>query len=359
MDFMSIPTLSGIDAQIITTHRITTRVLFSGSSGVPALFLHGNLMSATCWEEVMLDLPAGYWAIAPDQRGYGAADPSAKIHATQGMGELADDAIALLDYLKIEQAHIIGHSMGGSVIWRLLIDYPERFLSATLVTPVPPYGFGATKDAIGAPCSPDFAGSGAGLIHPEMVKCFKDGERGLENPLGSRAIFRGLVVKPPFIPAREEELLSAMLATHLGERDFPGDSSPSSHWPYVAPGDWGPLNALSPKHAPQVENLYAAYPKTSILWIRGSHDLLISNRSAFDPAIAGAEGLLPGWPGDALYPPQPMLDQIRTVLENYAAAGGAYREVILQDTGHMPYLERPMAFNQAFHRHLQAFAARQ
>src|SRR5262245_44067779 len=133
---MPIPTLPGITAKTITTPRLTTRVLFSGpDDGIPVLFLHGNASSATYWEEVMLALPSGYRGIAPDQRGYGDADRGKKIDATRGMGDLSDDAIALLDALGARQAHVVGHSMGGSVIWRLLIDHPERVLTVTLVAP--------------------------------------------------------------------------------------------------------------------------------------------------------------------------------------------------------------------------------
>ena len=80
---MNVPTLDGITATTITTDRLTTRVLTSGpESGVPVLLLHGNLSSATWWEEVMVALPDGYRGIAPDQRGYGQADPAKKIDAT-------------------------------------------------------------------------------------------------------------------------------------------------------------------------------------------------------------------------------------------------------------------------------------
>jgi len=357
---MSIPTLPGISAEVITTARLTTRVLFSGlQDGAPVVFLHGNLTSATCWEEAMLRLPAGYRAIAPDQRGYGDADPAKKIQATRGMGDLADDAAALLDHLGIERAHFIGHSMGGSVLWQLLLDHPERFRTATLITPPPPNGFFATKNTIAIPCFADFAGSGAGLINAELVERLMEGDRGLESPFSPRAVFRDLIFKPPFIPEREEELLSATLATHLGEQDFPGDAIPSPNWPYVSPGQWGALNALSPKYAPDVEKLYTVHPKTSVLWMRGSHDAVVSNHSAFDAATAGEQGLLPGWPGAAIYPPQPMLDQTRAVLDKYAAAGGTYREITLQNAGHIPYLEQPTAFNQAFHRHLESSRSRE
>nr|VFK49396.1 MAG: Pimeloyl-ACP methyl ester carboxylesterase [Candidatus Kentron sp. TC] len=350
---MSIPTLAGINAEIITTTRITTRVLFSGPvGGIPVLFLHGNLTSGTCWEEVMLDLPTGYRGIAPDQRGYGDSDPARKIDARRGLGDLADDAVALLDHSGVERAHVVGHSLGGSVVWRLLMDYPDRFLTATQITPASPYGFFGTKDATGAPCHADFAGSGGGLMTSEAVRCLAEGDRGMDSPFSPRAMFRALIFKPPFIPSREEELLSAALSIHLGERDYPGDFVASENWPYIAPGQWGPLNAISPKYASDMVKFYAADPKTHILWVRGSHDLTISNHSAFDPAIAGAQGLLPDWPGADVYPPQPMEDQIRSVLEKHAEMGGVYREIRLRNAGHFPYLEQRSAFNEAFHFHI-------
>ncbi|MCB0251898.1 MAG: alpha/beta hydrolase, partial [Anaerolineae bacterium] len=102
---MTIPTLAGITPQTITSDRIKTRVLFSGpAGGKPVLFLHGNSSSATWWEETMLALPAGYRGFAPDQRGFGDAELDKKIDATRGAGDWADDALALLDVLGIEQA---------------------------------------------------------------------------------------------------------------------------------------------------------------------------------------------------------------------------------------------------------------
>lgn len=39
-------------------------------------------------------------------------------------------------------------------------------------------------------------------------------------------------------------------------------------------------------------------------------------------------------------PPQPMIAQTRAVLERYAESGGSHREVVLDGTGHAPFLER-------------------
>lgn len=350
---MSIPTLDGITAQIITTERLTTRVLFSGEeNAVPVLFLHGNVASATWWEQVMQTLPAGYRGIAPDQRGFGEADHAKKIHAERGMGDLADDAFALFDHLGLRQAHVIGNSMGGSVVWRMLMAQPERLLSVTLVAPGSPYGFGGTKDLDGTPCFEDFAGSGGGLTNPELIKRIAAGDRSNEPPFSPRAVLRALVFKPPFVSEREEALLSATLQTHIGAQDLPGDTVPSPNWPYVAPGWWGIVNAASPKYAGDIDRLYRIRPKPSILWIRGSHDLAISDSAASCPGTLGAAGLIAGWPGPEIFPPQPMLGQTRAVLDKYAAAGGTYREVVIEDTGHVPFIEKPDEFNAVLHSHL-------
>ena len=221
---MTIPTLAGITPQTITSDRIKTRVLFSGpAGGKPVLFLHGNSSSATWWEETMLALPAGYRGFAPDQRGFGDAELDKKIDATRGAGDWADDALALLDVLGIEQAHLVGNSLGGVVVWRLLADAPGRFLSVTVVDPGSPYGFGGTKDVDGTPCYGDYAGSGGGLIGAPVVQAVKSGDRSLENPFGYRSGLRRLVFKPPFVPAREEDLLSSSLSIHVGDQAFPGD----------------------------------------------------------------------------------------------------------------------------------------
>ena len=351
---MTIPTLPGVTPEMITTERITTRVLFSGpDDGVPVLFLHGNASSATWWEETLIALPAGYRGIAPDQRGFGDAEFAAKIDATRGAGDWADDAVALLDALRIERAHLVGKSLGGVVVWRLLADAPKRFLTATVVDPGSPYGFGGTKDEQGTPCYDDYAGSGGGLIGAPVVEAVKASDRSLENPFGYRGGLRRLVFKPPFVPVREEDLLSASLSIHIGEQDYPGDKTMSPNWPFVAPGVRGAANALSPKYvAEAVPRLLAAQPKPPVLWVRGSHDLAVGDTSLSCPGTLGSMGAIPGWPGMEVYPPQPMVSQTRAVLEKYAAAGGRYQEVVIQDAGHVPFIEKPDEFNAAFHAFL-------
>lgn len=352
---MSIPTLPGITVQTITTPRISTRVLFSGpEDGTPVLFLHGNASSATYWEETMLALPAAFRGIAPDHRGYGGADRAVKIDATRGMGDLADDAFALLDTLGYDKAHVVGHSMGGSVIWRMMIDHPERLLSVTLAAPGSPYGFGGTKGLEGTLNCEDGAGSGGGTVNKAFTELMAAGERGTENQAAPRTVMNTFYWKPPFKAAREEELLSSLMSEHVGDQEYPGDSSPSANWPHVAPGKFGPANALSPLYAGDVSAIPRISPKPPVLWIRGADDQIVSDNSLFDMGTLGALGAVPGWPGPESFPSQPMVGQTRAVLEAYKANGGTYTEVVFAECGHTPYLEKFDEFNQAFHAHLGA-----
>ncbi len=340
-----------LSAKTIQTPRLTTRVLFSGDdNGVPVLFLHGNASSATFWEDVMLALPDGFRGIAPDQRGYGEADPDQKVHATRGVQDFVDDAFALLDTLGIEKAHVVGHSAGSAFIWQMLIDQPHRILSAVQVNPGSPYGFGGTKDIHGTPCFPDFAGSGGGIVNPNFPRAIAAGDRSENDPQASpRVVMNTFYWKPPFRPAREEDLLTSLLSQHIGVQDYPGDFVASENYPNVAPGEWGVINALSPKYVGDVSRLYQIDPKPKILWIRGSDDQIVSDNSMFDFGTLGMLGFIPNYPGVEIYPPQPMVSQTRAVLEKY----GNYEEVVIEGTGHTPYIEKPDEFNRIFHAHLK------
>lgn len=352
---MSVAVMEGIRARMLTTRRLATRVLFSGpDDGVPVLFIHGNFSSATWWEETMLRLPPGYLGIAPDQRGFGDAESGARVDATRGMRDFVDDAIALMDQLGHERFHLAGNSLGGVTAWWMMAEHPDRLVSVTLPGAGSPFGFGGTRDARGTPTNADFAGSGGGLLNPVLIEGVARKDRSLDTPFSPRNVLRLLVWGPPFIPAREDDLLEAMLSIHLGDQDLPGDWVESPNWPYFAPGRWGATNAMSPKYAAGlVPRILAARRKPPVLWIYGAHDIAVSDNAASDPATRGQRGLLAGYPGPERYPYQPMMQQIRLLLDDYAAAGGRYEEVAIAGSGHVPFMSHPAEFDRSFHRHLE------
>jgi pimeloyl-ACP methyl ester carboxylesterase len=349
---MKVPRMDGVSESVVQTSRLTTRLLTAGpDAGVPVVFIHGNVSTATWWEGSMVTLPSGYRGIAPDLRGYGGADPAARIDATRGVGDWVDDTIALLDHMGLGPAHLVAISLGSVVAWRLLAEHADRWRTVTQVSPGSPFGFGATRDVEGTATTEDYAGSGAGLVNPEFVRLIAEHDTTAESQFSPRAAIRTLLVKPPFVPPREDALVEAVLATHLGPEAYPGDSTPSANWPFVAPGRHGPNNAISPKHLPDPAGIVDADPKPPVLWVRGAADLVVSDAAAADPGTWGPLGLVPGYPGADEYPPQPMVAQTRHVLNGYREAGGRYEEVVL-DCGHLPPIERPEEFNRALHAHL-------
>lgn len=344
----TVPTLPGITSQMVQTDRLNVHALLSGpEAGVPVLFVHGNVSSATYWEETMLALPAGFRGIAVDLRGYGDTE-TLPVDATLGLSDMVDDIHALTQALGLGQYHIVGHSMGGGIVMKYAIAHAADLLSITLVDPLSPYGYGGSKGEDGAMTYDDGAPTG---VNPEFVQLLAAGERGLENPMSPRNVFRQFYVKPPFMTEREDDLVASMLTTRIGDDWYPGTSVPSANWPGAAPGDRGIIPAFNRKYF-NASALSTIEPKPPILWIRGADDLIVGDMALFDLAALGAMGAVPGYPGAEECPPQPMLAQTRAVLEAYQANGGAYQEVAIADAGHSPYLEKPAEFNAAFHAHL-------
>jgi pimeloyl-ACP methyl ester carboxylesterase len=159
--------------------------------------------------------------------------------------------------------------------------------------------------------------------------------------------------KPPFRVSRrrEEMLVSEMLRTKVGDHNYPGERVSSPNWPKVAPGRWGVVNAFSPKYC-DLSAFAAIEPRPDVLWVRGADDRTVSDNSVANFAYLGRLGIVPGWPGEEVYPPQPMVSQIRAILDDYAARGGSYREEVIPDCGHSPHIEKPGAFRKAFIRFL-------
>ena len=109
---------------------------------------------------------------------------------------------------------------------------------------------------------------------------------------------------------------------------------------------------MAPNNQPDVSRLYTIDPKPPLLWLRGDSDQVIADMSMFDLATFGKLGVVPGWPGDDVCPPQPMIAQISSVLEKYAAAGGVVTEAVIEDCGHTPFVELADEFNRHFHAFL-------
>jgi aminoacrylate hydrolase len=91
--------------------------------GPAFLFVPGLVGLLNAWEFQMAHFSKRYRCISFDHRGAGDSDKPKDAYSTQA---LARDAIALLDTLGIDKAHVAGTSTGGCVLQNLAIDYPDR-----------------------------------------------------------------------------------------------------------------------------------------------------------------------------------------------------------------------------------------
>jgi pimeloyl-ACP methyl ester carboxylesterase len=103
-----------------------TLSVHEAGSGPAVILCHGFPELAYSWRHQIHSLAeAGFRAIAPDQRGYGASDRPAEI-AAYDIHHLTGDLVALLDALGIEKAVFAGHDWGGLLVWQMPFLHPER-----------------------------------------------------------------------------------------------------------------------------------------------------------------------------------------------------------------------------------------
>lgn len=101
--------------------------------GEPLLLLMGANSSGVTWPDALLArLTDRHPAIRYDHRDTGRSTWNFD-EQPYGVADLAADAVAVLDAWGVERAHVIGMSMGGTLVQLLLLDHPDRLLSATLL----------------------------------------------------------------------------------------------------------------------------------------------------------------------------------------------------------------------------------
>ena len=346
-----------ITAHTIATTRYRANVLerdvgvdSSGDTGT-IVFIHGNVSSSLFWQPTMLRMPPEYRVIAIDLRGFGDSE-TLDVDATRGLADYSDDIASVMQAMGIDSAHFVGWSMGGGVVQQLMLDRSALVETATLQSPVSPYGFGATAGADGRLATSDAAGSGAGGANQDFVARLAAGDTSADEQTSPRTVYRTAYVMPGFESEYEDLWVESMLTTKTGDGNYPGNSVPSENWPGFAPGDSGILNTMAPTYF-NASGIVELERKPAVLWIHGANDAIVSDTSFFDLNYLGQLGVIPGWPGEDQAPAQPMVTQTRAVLEAYASAGGEFREVTLENCGHSPHLEHPDAFDAALLAHIR------
>ncbi len=103
----------------------------TGPNGTtPVVLIHGLGLSMGTWDQHMPALAASHDVLRYDLLGHGASGPPpSELSLTTFSEQLVD----LLAELAIEQAHLVGFSLGGMINRRVAIDHPERVASLSIL----------------------------------------------------------------------------------------------------------------------------------------------------------------------------------------------------------------------------------
>lgn len=94
-------------------------------NGTPLILLHGGLGHSGHWENQLPVLTEHYKVITVDSRGHGR---STMTEQQISYALMTSDIIALMDFLKIGKAHVLGWSDGGIIGLDLAINQPDRLI---------------------------------------------------------------------------------------------------------------------------------------------------------------------------------------------------------------------------------------
>jgi len=99
-------------------------------SGSPLLLIMGLAVDSQGWMLQTPEFAKHYRTVVFDNRGVGRSAKPAGPYTT---AQMAADAVGLLDALDIEEAHVVGISMGGMIAQELALGFQDRLQSLTLV----------------------------------------------------------------------------------------------------------------------------------------------------------------------------------------------------------------------------------
>jgi pimeloyl-ACP methyl ester carboxylesterase len=154
-----------------------------GPPDAPLIALtHGATLDHRTFDMQVAALTPRYRTLTWDVRGHGQSQP---MGAPFSVKAAADDLVALLDELGVDQATLLGHSMGGALAQELVFRYPERVAALVI---------------IGSTCI-TLPRSRLAMLAPQAIPLFF---RLYPYQLSKRQLARTMSIRPEFVAAAEQ-----------------------------------------------------------------------------------------------------------------------------------------------------------
>lgn len=106
--------------------------------GTPLVLIQGFTRNTLTWNAMLELLKSHYQLILLDNRGSGRTQHPVPPYNVE---QMAKDTVELLNTLNIQEAHFLGHSMGGAIVQQICIDYPEKVKKAILCSTTSKFPF--------------------------------------------------------------------------------------------------------------------------------------------------------------------------------------------------------------------------
>lgn len=117
--------------QVSLSTGVTLQYVEKGNpNGIPLIFIHGYTDSWKSFSETLPRISPKYRSLSVTLRGFGDSD---KPEAGYSGSDFAADIAAFMDALQIDQAVIVGHSMGSFIAQHVAMGYPDRVLGVVLI----------------------------------------------------------------------------------------------------------------------------------------------------------------------------------------------------------------------------------
>lgn len=236
---------AGLAHEQLTVHNLNIHYYQGGpASGETLVLLHGFAADKDNWLRFSRPLTQDYRVIALDLPGFGDSDLPP---GSYDVGTQAERLADILDELGVQQAHVLGNSMGGQIAALFAARYPERVRSLALF-------------------------ANAGIESPHKSELYQLLTSGSPNPLVVKQpqdfdkLLRFVFVEPPYLPES--------LKRYLGERAM----AKATHYDQV-------FKQLVERPVPLAPELPKIQAPTLLLWGRQDRVLDVSSIEVMQPLL--------------------------------------------------------------------------
>ncbi|MBN7116986.1 MULTISPECIES: alpha/beta fold hydrolase [Ectopseudomonas] len=236
---------AGLSHEQLSVHNLNIHYYRGGpASGETLVLLHGFAADKDNWLRFSRPLTQDYRVIALDLPGFGDSDLPP---GSYDVGTQAERLADILDELGVQQAHVLGNSMGGQIAALFAARYPERVRSLALF-------------------------ANAGIESPHKSELYQLLTSGSPNPLVVKQpqdfdkLLRFVFVEPPYLPES--------LKRYLGERAM----AKATHYDQV-------FKQLVERPVPLAPELPKIQAPTLLLWGRQDRVLDVSSIEVMQPLL--------------------------------------------------------------------------